>query len=111
LNVNYKGYQCEVQFGQYFNGNVAIQLIGKVDTPYEDELITTASVNGELDTADDVVGLKTWSENEGIVQPLVDGNVIEVELLTSFPTGFVEIEYYRLTDAAAQVVKSLKEEF
>ena len=29
MNLTYKGYDCEVVFDQYGNGNIAIQLVGK----------------------------------------------------------------------------------
>lgn len=98
MDVNFEGYDCEVVFGQYFNGNTAIQLIDNDDK----ELVSVASVNGELKLAEGVVGLKIWSENEGIVQALIDGGIIEPELLGMEPTGFVVIEYYKLTKKAIE---------
>lgn len=108
--VDHKGYKCDVAFGQYFNGNTAIQLVGSADTEYEGEAITTASVNGDVVLDDNVVGIKTWSENEGIVQSLVDGKVIEPKLLGFEPTGFVNIEYYKLTNKSLDCIRALKEE-
>lgn len=108
--VNHKGYKCDVSFGQYFNGNIAIQLIGSPNTDYEGEAIAVASVNGEVTLNDDVVGIKTWSENEGIVKSLVDGKIIEPKLLGTEPTGFVNIEYYRLTNKSLECIRALKEE-
>lgn len=110
MNITHKGYECKVQFGRYYNGNNAIQFIGNEGTDYEGEVVAVASVNGEIELADDVVGIKTWSENEGIVQSLVDGGVIEPGLLGVEPTGFVEIEHYRLTAASLEKIYQLKEE-
>ncbi|MFD2046042.1 hypothetical protein ACFSTA_12370 [Ornithinibacillus salinisoli] len=109
MNVTYKGYMCDVSFAQYGNGNNAIQLIGSEGTDYEGELVGVASVNGELKLEDDVVGIKTWSENEGIDQSLIDGGVIEPELLGLEPTGFVAIEHYKLTAASLEEIEKLKE--
>ncbi|MBJ8356019.1 MULTISPECIES: hypothetical protein [Bacillus cereus group] len=107
MNVTFKGYECEVVFGRYFDGNNAIQLVNKNDG----ELVTVASVNGGLRLTDDAVGIKTWSENEDIVRSLVNGGVIEPELLGVEPTGFVEIEFYRLTTASLEKINELKEEW
>lgn len=108
MNITFKNYQCEAQFGLYYNGKTAIQLIGKPETEYEAELITIASVNGEMDIPNHLVGIKTWSENEGIVQALVDGNVIEPELQFTEPTGFAAIEYYKLSNAALEEVRKIR---
>ncbi|MEK4715258.1 hypothetical protein [Sporosarcina sp. FSL K6-5500] len=108
MNVNYKSYKCNVHFGHYYNGNVAIHLIGKEGTEYEAELISVASVNGELELVDGVVGIKTWSENEGMAQALIDGGVIEHELLGIEPTGFVAIEHYKLSNASINMIKEGK---
>lgn len=110
MNVTINGYACEVEFGQYYNGNIAIQLIGKPGTDYEYETFATASVNGVIELPDDVVGIKTWTENEGMAQALIDGGVIESELIGIEPTGFVAIEHYKLTKASLKEIEKLKEE-
>src|SRR5690625_4521603 len=96
--IQHKNYNCRVKFGRYLNGNVAIQLIGVEGTDYEHELVAMATVNGTEKLPDNIVGVKTWSENEGMVETLVNGNVIDPEFLGLEPTGFVAIEYYKLTD-------------
>lgn len=110
MSVTINGYECEVYFGQYGNGNIAIQLIGKTGTDYEHEAIATASVNGEIELPNHIVGIKTWSENKGMVQALVDGGVIEPKLIGGEPTGFVAIEHYELTKASLDEISKLKEE-
>lgn len=110
MNVVHKGYECEVSFGRYYNGNIAIQLVGSTNTEYEGEVIAVASVNGEIELNDDVVGIKTWSENEGMAQTLINGGVIEPELLGIEPTGFVAIRHYKLTKASLNEIEILKEE-
>ena len=110
MNITHKGYKCEVHFGRYYNENNAIQLVGGKGTEYEGEVVSVASVNGEVELANDVVGIKTWSENAGVVQSLVDGGVIEPELLGKEPTGFVEIEHYKLTPVALKEIAKSKEE-
>lgn len=104
--IQHKGYECMVRFDKYFNNNnTAILLFGAPGTEYEHELITNATVNGELKLEENIVGIKTWSENQGIVKSLVDGNVIKPELVGIEPTGFVVIEHYRLTDEALEELK------
>lgn len=100
MDMTYKGYKCELQFAKYFNGNTAIQLIDKEDgSP-----VAVATVNGEDNPPEGVVGIKDWSENEGMVNALIEANVIEQELQFLEPTGFVVIKYYKLTDMALQNV-------
>lgn len=103
--INHGGYECDVVFGSYGSGNNGIQLVGKQGTEYEGELIAVASVNGEERLPKNLVGIKTWSENEGIVKSLIDGNVIESELLGLEPTGFVAIEYYKLTEESLDEIE------
>lgn len=104
MNITHSGYDCKVLFGRYYNGNNAIKLVDVEDG----ELVATVSVNGVMELHESAVGIKTWSENEGIVQSLVDGGVIEPELLGTEPTGFVEIEHYKLTSAALKEIGELK---
>lgn len=99
--IEHKGYKCAVKFGKYYtNNNTAIQLVGAPGTEYEGEVISIASVNGSLTLIEEAVGIKTWSENEGIVESLVKGNVIKPEIVGIEPTGYVHIEYYLLTEEA-----------
>lgn len=106
--IDYKGYKCKVVFGLYVNGNIAIRLIGAEGTEYAYEPITVATVNTGHITEDNVVGIKTWSENEGIVKSLVDGKVIENEMQYLVPTGYVYASYYKLTEQALKELEKLK---
>ena len=109
--IQHKEYKCKVHFQKYQNNNnTAILLYGAPETDYEHELITIATVNGDITLPKNIVGIKTWSENEGIVQSLVDGNVIKPFLLGGEPTGYVVIEHYKLTEEALkQMDKQQKE--
>lgn len=106
--IQHKQYKCEVVFSQYENGNTAIQLMGAEDTSYEGELISVATVNGGARVGNKFVGIKTWSENAGIAESLIDGNVIKSKLLGTEPTGFVAIEYYKLTNQALKELEKQK---
>ncbi|ENH96703.1 hypothetical protein J416_09404 [Gracilibacillus halophilus YIM-C55.5] len=102
MNVNFKGYDCIAAFGKYLNGNTAIQLVDAED----DSLVAVATVNGEIKNTEEIVGIKNWSENEGMVDALIDAGVIEPDLKFFEPSAFVVIEYYKLTDAAYQELQT-----
>lgn len=105
MDITFNGYECELQFAKYGNGNTAIQLIDKEDgSP-----VAVATVNGEDIPPSGVVGIKNWSENFGMVNALIKANVIEPELQFMEPTGFVAIEYYKLTKPAMKELEKLKE--
>lgn len=108
MDIKFKVYECEVAFDQYCNGKTAIQLIGKKGTKWEGERVAVASVNGLYEVPNEVVGIKNWSENKGMADALINANVIEDELLFIEPTGFVHIEYYKLTDQALKLLKKFK---
>ncbi|AUJ26574.1 hypothetical protein [Virgibacillus dokdonensis] len=104
MNVKFKNYNCNIMFGQYGNGNTAIQLIDEKDG-YP---VAVATVNGLHKCPNDIVGIKDWSENEGMVDALIQAHVIEDELLLMERTGFVYIGYYKLTDQALKLLKEFK---
>lgn len=106
--VKHKQYKCKVVFAQYGNENTAIQLVGAEGNDYEGEPISVATVNGVQILPSEIVGIKTWSENAGIAESLIEGNVIEPKLLGLEPTGFVSIEHYRLTDQALRELEKQK---
>ena len=108
MNVQFKQYQCETNFAQYHDGSIAILLRGKPGTNYQYAPIATATVYVQK-TAENVVGIKNWSENKGMAQALIAAGVIKDKLLYKLPTGYVEAEYYELTDAALEEISKLKE--
>lgn len=98
MDVYFKGYQCKLKFGQYGNGNTAIQLVEKESR----EPVATATVNGDRINNDNEVGIKDWSENEGMTRALVDAGVIDFMPVDIEPSGFVMIGYYELTNNAVE---------
>ena len=85
--VKFKEWECELQFGKYSNGATALQLIDAEDG----QPIATASVNlvGQSEHLDpDEVFIKDWSENEGMLDALIESGVISKPILAA-PTGFV----------------------
>ncbi|MYL57395.1 hypothetical protein GLW20_07735 [Virgibacillus halodenitrificans] len=105
MNINFNGYDCKVVFGRYGNGNTAIQILDKE----VNQVVAVASVNGESVIGSELVGIKDWSENEGMVKALISANVIESELAFIEPTGFVAIKYYPLSEEAKQARKDALE--
>lgn len=74
--VHFGGYLCNVVKGQYANRATAIQLADAID----DSPVTTASVNipgiSENLPENEMV-LKSYSENEGMLEALVDAGIVE----------------------------------
>lgn len=107
MDMTFNGYECELQFAEYGNGNTAIQLLDKEDA----SVVAVATVNGEFQPPEGGVGIKDWSENVGMVDALIKANVIEPNLKFIEPTGFVTIGYYKLTDVAlAEVLFQMRGE-
>ncbi len=106
MNVNFKGYDCEIEFGRYGNGNIGMVLTEKETG----QPVATATVNGDRINDDNEVGVKSWSENEGMVQTLVRDGVIDPVPVEIEPSGFVIIGYHRLTDKAIEAKNKAFEE-
>lgn len=96
MKIQYHGEWYIVKFGKYANGNTALFL--------EDEkgfMGTVASINiTSIATEPDVIGVKWWSENEGMIDALIMGGVIEPLPLFQVPSGHVVVPFYRLTPIA-----------
>lgn len=106
MDIIFKGYECELKFGQYMNGNTAIQLVEKGTG----QPVANATVNGDRINNDNEVGIKDWSENNGMAAALVDADVIDFMSVDIEPSGFVIIGYYELTDKAVEVKNKALEE-
>lgn len=104
MKVDFNGETYDVEFSFYVSSdNVAIILRDQQDGTGA----YVATVNGEIDTDGTYVGIKDWSENEGIVYALFDAGILLDEVVTVEPTGFVLIPYLRLTDEAlAEIAES-----
>ena len=73
MNVQFGGSECSVQIGHYYNHNTRIQLY---DT--EDGMpMATASVNVPEKLEPKEVIIKDHTENQGIYNALVAGNIIK----------------------------------
>lgn len=72
--VQFLDWPCRVDLsGRYSNGRRAIRLFDANDGGP----VATASVNlPEIDLAEDEIAIKTYSENTGILEVLLDGGVL-----------------------------------
>ena len=78
--VKFKKWNCELQFGKYYNGRTAIELI-EVGTG---DPVAVATVNileiGELEN--DEVVIKDYSENSGMLKTLVKHKIVSDPIAT-----------------------------
>jgi len=102
--VMFSGYNCNVHFGVYSNGRIAIELRNAepieeqgYTIPPNSERIATATVNVvDLERlADDEVLIKDYSENEGMFNALKDAGIIS-DPLSLEKTGFVAVPRCKL---------------
>jgi hypothetical protein len=84
-HVKFKKWTCNVQVERYPNDRVALRL-----TDVEDGgPVATASVNiPEASIESDEVIIKSWSENEGMADALIEGNIIS-PAIGSMRTAYV----------------------
>jgi hypothetical protein len=92
MNVKFKEWNCVAVFEKYRNGRTAIQLMDAEDgSP-----IATATVNlPDFPLAEDRVAIKDYSENEGMLDALVEAGIVE-ELGLHAETGFVTVPICKL---------------
>lgn len=75
--VEFRQWTCELVFARYENDRIAIRLVS------EDETIAMATVNVPCcPLARDEILIKSYSENEGMLEALIDAGVVE-------PTGVI----------------------
>lgn len=73
------------------NGRPALELICADGEPY-----TTASVNfSHQPLAEDEIVIKTWSENEGVLEALIKAGIVS-EPVRFFHSGFVQAPVCKL---------------
>lgn len=97
FTVNFKKWECAVEFCRYMdNDRPAIQLVdGETWEP-----IATATVNlPDVEMEEDEVAVKTYSENEGMLEALLEAGVV-TELVRFEYSGFVTIPIYKLHEDA-----------
>ena len=95
--VKFKEWECILKFGEYSNGRTAIQLVSNDEY---NEPIATATVNLPdqavmQSTGNKNVFIKNYSENEGMLNCLVDAGIVStpIAIVTS---GFVDVPLCKL---------------
>lgn len=84
--VKFLGETCTVKFKEYDNGRVAIQLLCEDGCP-----MATATVNfPSVKVGEGNVLIKTYSENEGMMNALIEAGIIG-EPVYRHGMGFVEV--------------------
>jgi hypothetical protein len=74
IEVNHAGYPCIVQFSRYpAGGAIAICLVHRDD--YDPVAVATVNMP-EVSIGENQVIIKTWSENEGILETLEQAGVL-----------------------------------
>jgi hypothetical protein len=87
--VNFMGEELNVKLSKYANGQNAMQLVDQDGMPF-----MTASVAHDVNIDDDCVIIKNYSENEGILQALIEAGIIEkpfCEIPVNFVTLYVAV--------------------
>ena len=83
--VNFMGEELTPIIGQYVNGQTAIRLVDQDGHPF-----MTASVAHDVNIPDDCVIIKNYSENEGIMEALIEAGIIE-KPFAQIPVNFVTL--------------------
>ncbi len=91
--VTFHGYTCEVLKKNYSGGGVALQLVAASDDlekgVSKGEPIAVATINiPGIDLAPDEVVIKSYSENEGMWDALINSNII-LDTGTAIRTNFI----------------------
>ena len=99
MMVQFKQYDCYLLFSEYANnGNTSIQLVDARDgLP-----VATATINPGFRLPQNAVAIKNYSENEGVLNALIDGGIV------SAPFGCLQIG--NVTVPVCQLLVSVFEE-
>jgi hypothetical protein len=93
---------CFFEISSYTTtGNHAISIFNE-----EEGMICTCTVNAQRVNEPDEIGVKNYSENEGMVDFLIGMGIIEKKPFTFEHSGFVMIPYFKLTDSGLELVNS-----
>lgn len=91
--IEFAGFKCHLVFRKYSNGRTAIELIEERE-PYESVAVATVNLPDEPLEADETA-IKNYSENEGMLECLVDAAVISKPTRYAI-SGFVRIPICKL---------------
>ena len=82
---------CEWSARQYGNGNLALQVVNN------EGVVCTCTVNPGERVDAGRIAIKDYSENEGMVDTLLEMGIIQGKPVYSIPSGWVQIPVYDLT--------------
>ena len=74
------------KYTKYSNGGICIELYTTTGKLY---MVATTNI-GNLKFADHYVGIKNWSENAGVLEALIQANIVKDPNIF-VPSGFIEI--------------------
>lgn len=93
---------CIFHCSTYTNsGNKYLSISSEEEGP-----ICTCSVNGSRLNAPNEIGIKNYSENEGMVDFLVSMGIIEPTPVDTEHSGWVEIPYFKLTKSGMELFEN-----
>lgn len=103
-NAKYVKSKVEISLGAYLNGRLAIKLIDAQDgCP-----CAVATVNiPDYPLPEDEVIIKNWSENEGVLEFLIENGLVE-DTGKVVSTGRVVANVVKITDKLRAMVDSYK---
>lgn len=98
MKVKFKDCDCRAVFSIYSNGNTSIQLVEDGGI-FNGMPVATASVNMGVALMPELVAIKSYSDNNGIDNALIDAGIIAPELIYAHP-AYANFSVYRLSDSA-----------
>lgn len=106
LKTKYANNYCFLQVTRYVaNGNLC--LIAYDDMTEEEVMRLT--VNPSVKLTDDEICIKTYSENEGLLECLIEQGLIDPMPERSFASGFVMLPVHRLTEKGKALIANATE--
>lgn len=91
--------RCIFQVGRYPNGNLAVEIWSQTEGP-----VNRVTVNPDVPLSDDMIAIKDYSENEGMVESMVELGIIIEPAFMTIQSGWVEIPVHMLTEKGKQML-------
>lgn len=85
------------------NGNLYLGIESEEEGP-----IANCSVNTDAKLDDDSIGIKDYSENDGMAGFLVGLGIIEQNPFKSIQSGWVTIPFYKLTESGKELFETVR---
>jgi hypothetical protein len=100
MKVKFKDYSCTIHVDNYKADNSKAILLMDTEDGAPVAYATVCLAGQGAKPIDRNVFIKDYSENEGMVDALVEAGVICPACIRQYPSGHVLIGEYRLTDKA-----------